>query len=396
MRSFQMVWRTSTRLATVALSLLLAVAAFGLQTNRLTAFLLGFLIIGSFLISAVSLWIFLRPLVVQLIPPRVRAKLNTLVERVVILDADRRLALANAEFADLVSQSVEALRDDAYQTGELASGRAEAVSALPRLACRTLTAGGPSDWRGTLSADDDLSAIERKNAHLRKLLQQLKQSRAEIQRQNLELKALATKDPLTGCLNRRAFFAEFETHWNSATRYGHPLSCVMVDVDHFKAINDTYGHSTGDQVLQQVAEALKATVRGVDLVCRYGGEEFCVLLPHTDAQDAFEAAERFRQAIAARPLTGIPVTASFGTSSIFLGARELHDLLDQADKALYAAKRAGRNRVVLWDPNLPEDDGRRGLPPEVVPLREERPEVPIPFHGAVRPTARTCRGKIAN
>jgi diguanylate cyclase (GGDEF)-like protein len=154
----------------------------------------------------------------------------------------------------------------------------------------------------------------------------------------------------------------------------------MVDVDNFKTINDRYGHGIGDQVLQQVAEALKASVRGVDLVCRYGGEEFCILLPHTDAQDAFEAAERFRQAIACRPLTGIPVTASFGTSSIYLGARELHDLLDQADKALYAAKREGRNRVVLWDPSLPDDAGRRSLPAEPAHARDDRPDVPIPFH----------------
>jgi diguanylate cyclase (GGDEF)-like protein len=154
----------------------------------------------------------------------------------------------------------------------------------------------------------------------------------------------------------------------------------MVDVDKFKAINDTQGHGKGDQVLQQVAETLKSTVRAADLVCRYGGEEFCVLLPHTTAQEAFEAAERFRRAIAARPLAGIPVTASFGASSIASGAQEPRELLDQADKALYTAKRSGRDRVVLWNPYLPEHEGHKDKPAPTAPPREQRPDIPIPFH----------------
>src|SRR5262249_10215454 len=135
---------------------------------------------------------------------------------------------------------------------------------------------------------------------------------AEIRRENLELKTLASSDPLTACLNRRSFFAEFETQWATALRYKYPLSCVMVDVDHFNSINERSGHRVGDQVLQQVAERLKAAIRQGDLVCRYGGEEFCILLPHTSLSEAAEAAERFRQEIASRAYIQVRVTASLG------------------------------------------------------------------------------------
>jgi diguanylate cyclase (GGDEF)-like protein len=221
--------------------------------------------------------------------------------------------------------------------------------------------------------------LERKNTQLRKLLQRLKHSRKEIRRRNGELKALATRDPLTACLNRRSFFAEFETHWSRARRYQHPLSCVMVDVDYFKSINDRHGHGVGDQVLQQVAERLKTAVRQGDLVCRYGGEEFCILLPHTDLVEAEEAAERFRQEIAARSCANVMVTASLGVSSMSLGAREPRQLLDQADQALYAAKRGGRNRVMRWDQLLDQQPNSAPLarPAELPPLE---PETPITFH----------------
>src|SRR5262249_27858647 len=155
-------------------------------------------------------------------------------------------------------------------------------------------------------------------------------------RQNQELRTLATRDPLTGCLNRRAFFTEFETHWAAAQRYDQALSIIMLDIDHFKSINDTHGHSAGDQVLQQVAAAVKSMLRKTDAVCRYGGEEFCILLPHTTLTEAAQAAERFRQGVAARKCGEISVTTSVGVSAVSLGAGQPQELLEQADKALYA------------------------------------------------------------
>src|SRR5262249_38155815 len=129
--------------------------------------------------------------------------------------------------------------------------------------------------RGVLATFDDITSVEQKNYRLRKLLQELKRSRAEIKVQNQQLRDLATTDPLPGCLNRRALFEGFENIWKLAERHDSPLSCVMLDIDHFKSINDRHGHAVGDEALQVVSAVLKSMVRASDLLCRYGGEEFC-------------------------------------------------------------------------------------------------------------------------
>jgi len=128
----------------------------------------------------------------------------------------------------------------------------------------------------------------------------------------------------------------------------------MVDIDHFKSINDTFGHQTGDGVLQKVAQVVQTTARDGDLVCRYGGEEFVVLLPHIDIDDAERAAERFREALESTSFPNLRVTASLGVSALSLGAHDPQALLEQADKCLYVAKRNGRNQVVRWDA-VPDD-----------------------------------------
>ncbi|MCA9189411.1 MAG: diguanylate cyclase, partial [Planctomycetales bacterium] len=135
------------------------------------------------------------------------------------------------------------------------------------------------------------------------------------------------------------------------------------DVDHFKSVNDNHGHSMGDEVLKKVAHTISSTVRGRDIVCRYGGEEFCVLLPHADLTGACEIAERVRIAVAEIPFDELSVTASLGVSDMSLGAKNPQEMLDQADKCLYVAKRGGRNRVVRWD-NVPD----------VVEVRSQRNE----------------------
>jgi diguanylate cyclase (GGDEF)-like protein/putative nucleotidyltransferase with HDIG domain len=161
---------------------------------------------------------------------------------------------------------------------------------------------------------------------------------------------------LTGCLNRRTFFEIFDKEWKAAHRHHAPLCCFMVDVDHFKSVNDNHGHSVGDDVLRRVAEAIQSSSRDADVVCRYGGEEFCVLLPQSDLEQATAAAERLRVSIEQLEFEQLSVTASLGVSSIALGAANPQDLLDQADKCLYAAKRGGRNQVVTWG-NIAEELG---------------------------------------
>ena len=306
-----------------------------------------------------------------------RATIDTLAEGVVILDKDQKIAMANEAFARITGKTAAELQgrsvsefswqqsqkdqsmdsfpwaqavEGVSQTGVLLGLRTDATPRTRTFSVNSAPIFGDDGIsRGVMATFDDLTAIERKNSHLKKLLQKLIKSRGDIRRQNHELKMLATRDTLTMCLNRRSFFSHFESHFSGATRYGHPLSCVMVDVDHFKSVNDTYGHSVGDQVLQHVAEVLKSLVRKSDLVCRYGGEEFCILLPHVDLDEAWQAADRFREGIQSKACAGITVTASLGVSAANLGAREPRELLDQADKSLYAAKRGGRNRVMGWD-----------------------------------------------
>jgi diguanylate cyclase (GGDEF)-like protein len=128
----------------------------------------------------------------------------------------------------------------------------------------------------------------------------------------------------------------------------------MVDVDHFKAVNDTHGHGVGDQVLQRVGQMLMQTARESDIVCRYGGEEFVILLPYTGIDQAAEAAERLRISLETAKFPNLSITASLGVSERNLGASDPQGLLDEADKCLYVAKRNGRNQVVRWD-EVPDD-----------------------------------------
>ncbi|MCA9168432.1 MAG: diguanylate cyclase, partial [Planctomycetales bacterium] len=193
------------------------------------------------------------------------------------------------------------------------------------------------------------TSLERKREELAKTLSELRVSRDELTTRNKELQYLATRDSLTGCLNRRTFFEIFDEQWKLAHRHQHPLSCLMIDVDHFKSVNDNHGHAMGDEVLKQVAATIQKMARKGDVPCRYGGEEFCMLLPNTDIAGACEVAERIRQAIEQLEFSALSITASLGGSSISLGANAPQELLDQADKCLYVAKRSGRNRVICWD-----------------------------------------------
>lgn len=169
------------------------------------------------------------------------------------------------------------------------------------------------------------------------------------QAEKLQAQQLARLDPLTGLNNRRAFYDKVVPLWNLALRHDHDLSIVLLDLDRFKRINDVHGHACGDRVLAQTAAALRRVIRGQDVLARWGGEEFILLLPQTDRHEAAALAERLRQAVAAmRPYrTGseITVTASFGVAQRESQHRSLDALISSADKQLYLAKHLGRNRV---------------------------------------------------
>ncbi|HAY22138.1 MAG TPA: GGDEF domain-containing protein [Desulfobacterales bacterium] len=162
------------------------------------------------------------------------------------------------------------------------------------------------------------------------------------------LQQLMRTDPLTGLANRRFFNETLITHISLAQRHGVPLSLVISDLDHFKSINDTYGLTVGDTVLQGFAEILKRNARMEDLAARYGGEEFIVLLPHTDKEGARFYAERVRQDLQSRVFTEIsgPVTASFGVSQLTF-EDDADTFVRRVDQAVYRAKDNGRNQVAV-------------------------------------------------
>jgi diguanylate cyclase (GGDEF)-like protein/PAS domain S-box-containing protein len=167
------------------------------------------------------------------------------------------------------------------------------------------------------------------------------------------LMKLATLDVLTGVLNRRHFFVLAESELARVQRYNHSLAVVMLDIDHFKAINDAYGHLMGDRVLQSVASACRSQVRTVDLLGRYGGEEFIFLLPETDLQGALQTAERLRATIAQIPVVidgstlHLSVSVGIAVHHAGDGAPTLDMLVERADQAMYQAKHAGRDRVMV-------------------------------------------------
>jgi len=173
----------------------------------------------------------------------------------------------------------------------------------------------------------------------------------ERKRMEEELRRLATTDPLTGVNNRRRYSEISERELTRCKRYQHPICVLMLDADHFKSINDTYGHEAGDRVLKSLANACVAELRDVDVLGRFGGEEFTVTLPDTKLETALEAAERLRAALAETRVElddgqEISFTVSIGASEMKDPTESLLDILNRADAALYRAKQAGRNCVV--------------------------------------------------
>lgn len=203
--------------------------------------------------------------------------------------------------------------------------------------------------------------------------EELEQRMLSLQRENLDLvvknrmlSEVSSRDSLTGLYNRWFVIEKIDSEMNRALRHGSPMSLLMLDIDHFKLVNDTWGHGAGDQVLQGIGKLLRDSCRVYDVAGRYGGEEFCIVLPETKPGNTGVVAERIRSRLETTPLpygdTTINVTASIGIAGIDMPeSNELLSpaaLIDRADQALYSAKNRGRNRVELWDHALFEGDGQ--------------------------------------
>lgn len=183
---------------------------------------------------------------------------------------------------------------------------------------------------------------------------ELRGMKDQLENQLKDVELMAITDAGTGLFNRRHFNELLEKEFSRAKRFNEPLACLMLDIDHFKDVNDTYGHPVGDSVLSEIATQLKHDVRTIEVVARYGGEEFALLLPKTMAKEALKPATRILEHISKHRFKGLPaersITVSIGIAGLpdpMMIAKE--DLVRCADFALYKAKRAGRNRIELSD-----------------------------------------------
>ncbi len=306
-------------------------------------------------------------------PRRVRNALDTIAGGVVILDQQRRIVLANEAFQRSCHSSIESLTgksldslgfrssEDAFlpwdKSNDLAKPYTGITVFLPSgeeelcfLVNSTPISGQNESFAGTMVSFEDITLRERQRISLLQALAELETSKEQVHQQNLRLQELASKDNLTGLFNRRALFEYLDQFWSSYQESGQSLNCIMLDVDHFKKLNDNYGHAVGDDVLRNVAKTLQKTVGEMGIVGRYGGEEFCIALPGVDLSKGVEVAELVRRAIETDLAEPYAVTSSIGVSGVSLGASSCKEILEQADQALYAAKRGGRNAVCCWSP----------------------------------------------
>jgi diguanylate cyclase (GGDEF)-like protein/PAS domain S-box-containing protein len=311
------------------------------------------------------------------IPTRVQSTLDVLTEGVVVIDRNDDVVMANEAFASrfglsptrLMGRKASSLgwRDeqgneiagplpwtDAMKDGNPFGGEVLTLNRSARQRVILSTNGAPvlDGWgrpTGAIVSFQDVTELARSRAELEQTLVELEKSREEIRLQNEELQQLAQRDPLTGAANRRSFIEDAEPLLERVLTEGGEFACLMVDIDHFKRVNDDHGHQTGDEVIRRVADGLASQLGGEGIVCRYGGEEFCVALPGCTAEKAEALGERVRRQISAPGFASVPITASLGVSSVRSHPQNLAALIDQADQALYHSKEHGRNQVTRFD-----------------------------------------------
>jgi len=237
-----------------------------------------------------------------------------------------------------------------WDLGRTVGRIAELLSAQPTLE----GLGTRTDEVGTLmkSFTGMLATIEQQAIEINTFATRLDAAYKELEATNSKLKETSFRDEVTGLYNRRFFSLRLEEEMSRFKRFNHPVSVVLLDIDNFKSVNDEFGHAVGDETLRELAQILMKHSRGINVVSRFGGDEFTVLLVETSKAGARLYADRIRQVVATFPFShGKPVTASFGVAS--LPDDEVttsDDLFRAADEALYAAKRAGKNQVVAAGP----------------------------------------------
>jgi diguanylate cyclase (GGDEF)-like protein/PAS domain S-box-containing protein len=358
-------------------------------TNSVYGLLFFVAIVGFFVFS-----IFLRRAMRELdpsrvIPGHVKAAFDALAEGVLIMDDQGLIVMANAAFAKIIgmrgeeltgrltdqfpwywpSSSIETMKPAEHGLPWQRALNGEGQQSRVPMTLKTYDdivttlivnssaiVDGDGIPRGVLATFDDVSELQKNNAELMRTMTSLSESKDKIKEQNEELKFLATRDPMTNCLNRRAMLETFGALFDEARLERKVLCCAMIDIDHFKSFNDRYGHAAGDKVIKYVATTITATARSEDVVARYGGEEFCLAMPGISEKKALELTDKIRKTITKNfPQVfecSRELTISIGVASISDHRDELEKIINRADDALYHSKNHGRNKVTLWEPEM--------------------------------------------
>jgi diguanylate cyclase (GGDEF)-like protein len=321
------------------------------------------------------------------IPQRVETAFNALAEGVLIIDEKERVLLANKAFSNKILKSgpVELgfraselpwlapdatlipADDLAWRTAldeqrpvlgaemGICDAEGEVHRLLVNATCIADARGRP---RGAIVTFDDVTALQQTNERLSASVEELRKAQLHISDQNRTLRHLASCDSLTGCLNRRTFVEQAEALLAEALASRRPFAFMMIDADHFKSINDRFGHQAGDRVLVGLSDHLRRYCGPPNLVGRYGGEEFCIALIGLSDAAVQHLAEQIRRSVASVTawLPGnATVTVSIGIATVQDAPAALQELASRADQALYAAKTGGRNRVVLYSTDAAYD-----------------------------------------
>jgi len=353
---------------------------------------IGFILI-ALVLNTVSFVMFLnRSLAVlepnNAVPRRVRNTLDTIAGGVVVLDAKGRIMMANESFTkslvckrekivgsqlstlpwrlpknsaapwDIAMQELRRFEGtQVFLPMEDGTERCFVVNATPVLDANERMAG-------SLVSFEDITVLEEQCKSLVEAMQELAKSKEEVREQNVLLTELAARDALTGAFNRRSLYEKLETAWKRLDLQPHGMVAIMLDIDHFKKLNDRHGHAAGDVVLKDFTKLLQRIVGSKGVVARYGGEEFVILAMDCFIDNGVKLAEEIRQAVETELATPYAVTTSVGVSTTLNHPETMALLIEQADKALYAAKHGGRNQTKRWTANidsLEEDNKKRAM-----------------------------------